>query len=50
MDQEEILIRINTQKLKLEKLWSERGQIDPEILGISTEIDKLVNAYYRLRR
>ena len=48
MDHEKLLFQINELKLKMRKLWDERGITDQEILGVSVEIDKLLNDYYRL--
>jgi hypothetical protein len=48
-DLNEILSQINEKKLKMSALWETRGKTDPEILGISVEIDDLLNKYYRLK-
>lgn len=45
---EEIIFQINELKIKMTELWDEKGETDQEILGISIEIDTLLNKYYRL--
>lgn len=47
MEQERLVFQINSLKLKMSKLWDERGKTDEEILKISMEIDGLLNEYYR---
>lgn len=44
----ELKIRIDFQKKKMSDLWSMKGETDWEVLKISTEIDQLLNQYYRL--
>ena len=45
----EIVAQINKLKIKLGELWDEKGMTDPEILGVSLEIDRLLNQYYRIK-
>lgn len=47
MESENILLQIGELKLKMGRLWDERGKTDDEILEISVEIDGLINEYYR---
>jgi hypothetical protein len=41
----EIIVKINQLKVKLGELWDEKGKTDQEILGLSIEIDHLLNQY-----
>jgi hypothetical protein len=45
----ELITRINSLKIKMETAWAERGETDHEVLGLSIEIDKLLNQYYRVK-
>jgi hypothetical protein len=47
-DLEKILSQINEKRLRMAELWDKTGKTDQEILGVSIEIDKLLNEYYRL--
>ena len=40
-----IIIKINQLKVKMGKLWDEKGETDHEILGLAMKIDKLLNQY-----
>jgi hypothetical protein len=45
----EIIIKINQLKIKLGELWDEKGETDQEVLGLSVEIDHLLNQYDRMK-
>jgi hypothetical protein len=46
----EILTQISQLKIRLGELWDERGTMDQEILGLSMELDQLINQYYRMKK
>jgi len=45
----EIIAQINQLKVKMGKLWDEKGETDHEILGLAMKIDKLLNQYNWLK-
>jgi hypothetical protein len=45
----EIIRQIDILKIKMDELWNERGKTDQEILGVSMEIDRLINRYYQIK-
>jgi len=45
-----IIIKINQLKVKMGKLWDEKGETDHEILGLAMKIDKLLNQYEQLEK
>ena len=49
MNSEEIFTEIKKLRVKMGELWEAKGKTDPEIIGLSVEIDRLINQYYRLK-
>lgn len=45
----EVQQQIQICRIKMYQLWSEKGCIDPEILAVSMELDRLLNQYYLLQ-
>jgi hypothetical protein len=45
---EQLKLQISELKFKMAAAWDEKGETDQNILGISIEIDELMNRYYRL--
>jgi hypothetical protein len=46
----DIFAQIKTLRIKLGELWDKKGKTDQEILGLSVEIDQLINQYYRIKK
>lgn len=44
----EIKAQLNLLRRKIVELYAARGKVDPEILGLSQEADKLINEYHGL--
>jgi hypothetical protein len=45
---EQLKLQITELKFKMAKAFDEKGETDQKVLGISIEIDELMNQYYRL--
>lgn len=44
----EIKAQLNILRRKIVELYAARGKVDPEILGLSQEADKLINEFHGL--
>lgn len=44
----EIKAQLNILRRKIVELYAARGKVDPEILGLSQQADKLINEFHGL--
>ena len=44
----EIKAQLNILRRKIVELYAARGKVDPEILGLSQEADRLINEFHGL--
>lgn len=46
----EIKAQLNILRRKIVELYAARGKVDPEILALSQEADRLINEFHELRK
>jgi hypothetical protein len=46
---ETLLEQINFARNRMQQLWDEKGYTDEEVLAASIEVDRLLNAYDRIK-
>ncbi len=44
-----LLEQINVARNRMQRLWNEKGYTDEEVLAASIEVDRLLNAYDRIK-
>lgn len=44
----EILKRMEKLRIILKDLTEERGNLDPEVISLSQQLDEVINEYYRI--
>ncbi len=46
---EMLLEQINIARNRMQQLWDEKGYTDEDVLAASVEVDRLLNAYNRIK-
>ncbi len=44
-----LLEQINVARNRMQRLWNEKGYTDEDVLAASIEVDRLLNAYDRIK-